>query len=130
LFQCRASLFICSGYRLSGAGCHRGYYRRQADAEVYALVRQKANDPRWALPDPTIQIKPESRMHDPFSADHPPLPPDDPASAQLMQLVDDKPGFSHYRNGDTDYVEPRLNVVLPLNGNGVVIDTRGRLNWR
>ncbi len=108
---------------LLGAGCHRGYYRRQADAEVYSLIRQKANDPRWDLPNTTIEVKPESRMHDPFSADHPPLPPDDPASAKLMQVVDDKPGYSHWHaNGDTDYVEnPEWMSFLPVDENGVVI---------
>ena len=25
-------------------GCHRSYYRQQADAEAYALIRQKANN--------------------------------------------------------------------------------------
>lgn len=108
---------------LLATGCHRGYYRRQADAEAYALIRQKATDPRWALPETTIEIRPESRMFDPFSADHPPLPPDDPESAKLMQLVDDKPGFSHWHaNGDTDYVEsPDWRAYLPIDANGYVL---------
>ena len=72
---------------------------------------------------PTIQVKPESRMHDPFSADHPPLPPDDPSSAKFMQLVDDKRGYSHWHaNGDTDYVEsPDWMSYLPVDANGQVI---------
>lgn len=113
-------------WTLVATGCHRGYYRRQADAEAYALIRQKATDPRWAIPDATIEVKPESRMHDPFSADHPPLPPDDPTSAKLMQVVDDKPGYSHWHaNGDTDYVEsPDWRAYLPIDENGnVLIDS-------
>ncbi len=113
-------------------GCHRGYYRRQADAEAQALIRQKMNDPRWNQIDPTIDINPESRMHDPFSADHPPLPPDDPASHQLMEQVDCKRGYPHWHaNGDTCYVEnPIWQSYLPVNQQGVLeldIDTAVRL---
>ncbi len=120
-FRWPCALIIAAS--LLGAGCHRGYYRRQADAEVYALIRQKANDPRWDLPNTTIEVMPQSRMHDPFSADHPPLPPDDPASAKLMQVVDDKPGYPLWHaNGDTDYVEnPEWMSFLPVDENGVVI---------
>ncbi len=130
LIRCTFALLLLS-IALFGAGCHRGYYRRQADAEVYALVRQKANDPRWDLPDPTIHVKPESRMHDPFSADHPPLPPDDPTSAKFMQLVDDKPGYSRWHaNGDTDYVEsPDWMAYLPVDERGnVIIDSTRAVN--
>ena len=61
-------------------GCHRGYYRRQADAEAKRLIREKSQDPRWATATGNVDIDPQSRMFDPFSADHPPIPPDDPAS--------------------------------------------------
>ncbi len=104
------------------AGCHRGFYRRQADREAQALIQQKACDPRWNLPDSSIEIPASSRMFDPFSIDHPPLPPDDPTSHQLMQRVDDKPGFPHWHaNGDTNHVEnPEWIAHLPVNENGEV----------
>ena len=104
------------------AGCHRGYYRRQADAEAQKLIREKANDPRWCLPDGTIDIDPQSRMFDPFSSDHPPLPPDDPAAHAFMEQVDCKPGYPHWHaNGDTDFVEnPEWMAYLPVNEQGVV----------
>ena len=104
-------------------GCHRGYYRRQADAEATNLIREKLNDPRWSQLSPSIAIQPDSRMHDPFSADHPPLPPDDPASHDLMHCVDDKPGYQHWHvNGDTDYVaNPEWRSYLPLNPEGVLV---------
>ncbi len=104
------------------AGCHRGYYRRQADAEARLLIREKLSDPRWNQLDPSISVSPESRMHDPFSADHPPVPPDDPASHKLMHCVDGKEGYPHWHaNGDTGYISsPDWRSYLPLNAEGVL----------
>ena len=70
-------------------------------------------------------IDPQSRMFDPFSSDHPPIPPDDPASHQLMRCVDGHRGYPHWHaNGDTDYVEnPEWRSYLPVNDeNQVVLD--------
>ena len=104
-------------------GCHRSYYRRQADAEAARLVQQKACDPRWDIPDGDISIDPMSRMFDPFSSDHPPIPPDDPFSHQLMHCVDEKPGYPHWHaNGDTDYVSnPDWKAYLPVNERGQLV---------
>ena len=77
-------------------GCHRGYYRRQADVVAQRLVLEKSADPRWNTSDGKIDINPASRMFDPFSSDHPPIPPDDPASHQFMHNVDGKPGYPHW----------------------------------
>ena len=105
------------------AGCHRSYYRRQADAEARRLIREKANDPRWDSADGTVDIDPQSRMFDPFSKDHPPIPPDDAASHQLMYRVDGKEGYPHWHaNGDTNYVEnPEWKAYLPMNEKGQVV---------
>ncbi len=109
-------------------GCHRGYYRRQADAEAQRLITEKANDPRWDNADGSIEIDPQSRMFNPFSSDHPPIPPDDAASHQFMHSVDGKPGYSHWHaNGDTDHVEnPEWKSYLPTNENGQVVLTLDR----
>jgi len=61
------------------SGCHRSYYRRQAD-----VIKGD------------IEIDSRSRMYDPFSKDHPPIPSDDPSSHQLMRQVDQKPGYPHW----------------------------------
>ncbi len=105
------------------AGCHRGYYRRQADSDAQMLIEQKTCDPRWGQIDPTIEIDPRSRMFDPFSADHPPLPPDDPESHKLMERVDGKPGYPHWHaNGDTQYVEnPEWLSYVPMNEKGELV---------
>ena len=106
-------------------GCHRGYYRRQADAEAARLIREKAVDPRWNSSDGTIEVDPQSRMFDPFSVDHPPIPADDAASHQFMHRVDGKEGYPHWHaNGDSDYIEsPDWRSYLPVDENGQVVLT-------
>jgi len=84
-------------------GCSRAYYRKRADREVYGLIDQKAEDPRWALDLPTIQAQNDSRMFDPDNPDRPLMPPDDPASHQLMERVDGKRGVAKPpKPGDPD----------------------------
>ena len=104
-------------------GCHRGYYRRQADAEARRLVTEKAQDPRWDTADGSLDIVPQSRMFNPFSSDHAPLPPDDPESHKLMRCVDGREGYPHWHsNGDTDHVEnPTWQSYLPVNENGQAV---------
>lgn len=117
---------IAAGGLIQTSACHRGYYRRQADTEATKLISEKANDPHWALMDRTIDIDPRSRMADPFSADHPPMPPDDPASHEFMQRVDDKPAYPNWgANGQLDQVEnPEWMSFVPINENGqLVLDT-------
>ncbi len=114
---------ICCAQIALLAGCHRGFYRRQADAEVRRLVAEKANSPRWDSVTGDIAVDPASRMFDPFSADHPPIPPDDPTSHKLMHQVDGKPGYPHWHaNGDATVVEsPYWRSYLPRNDKGEVL---------
>jgi len=109
------------------AGCSRAYYRRQADNEVYALVDQAADDPRWPLEDYTIQPDFRSRMFDPNSPDCPPMPPDDPESHRLMRRVDGKRGWPFWDcHGHTPFVENAGWIAfLPYRDDGsVVLDRR------
>lgn len=105
------------------AGCQPGYYRRQADAEAYHLIDEKAQDPRWALTECDITPDPRSRIFDPFDPDHEPMPPDDPESHRLMHQVDGKKGYQHwYDNGNTPFVDnPQWLQTLPLNDEGVLV---------
>lgn len=116
-------LAICAA-----VGCHRGYYRRQADRDAQCLIEQKSSDPRWSTIASTIEIDPYSRMFNPFSNDHPPLPPDDPTSSELMKCVDGKRGYPHWdANGNTDFVEnPEWKAYLPRNSQGEVVLTLER----
>ncbi len=104
-------------------GCHRSYYRRQADNEARRLIQQKSTDPRWNnSADGSVDIDPQSRMFDPFSMDHPPIPPDDPSSHLLMQCVNGRRGYPYWHaNGDTSHVaNPDWRSYLPIDESGQV----------
>ncbi len=83
------------------SGCTRERYYRQANQEVQLLVQEKSDDPRWALPDFTIDMDPRSRFYDPCDQVRPPMPPDDPASHQYMHCVDGKRGWPHWHRYGT-----------------------------
>src|SRR5688572_22845848 len=86
----------------SSAGCNRGWYRRQADAEAYALVREKGVHPHWAMDDFSIAVDPRSRMHYQYNPDCPPMPEDDPYSHELMHCVDGKRGYPFWEDNGHD----------------------------
>ena len=60
-------------------------------------------------------------MFDPFCADCPPMPPDDPTAHELMHCVDNKRGWPFWHdNGDTANVEnPAWPAYLEFNDRGV-----------
>jgi len=105
-----------------GNGCSRQFYREQADRNVYDLIAEKSNNPRWPLQNYTINVDPQSRMFDPNSPDCPPMPPDDPYSHRYMHQVDGKKGYpAWHANGDTNYVaNPYWLANVPMNESGVV----------
>ncbi|MEX2185486.1 MAG: hypothetical protein WD875_01775 [Pirellulales bacterium] len=104
-------------------GCSPGYYRRQADDEVYSMLRKVGRDPRWRLDNFSIDADPTSRMHNPDQLDYQPMPPDDPDSHKLMHCVDGKKGFPCWHSdGDTPFVEnPYWLEYLPRDENGVIV---------
>ena len=65
-------LFVLSLMGALLCGCTRAHYRNQADKEVYHIIDERNDDPRWHLPRISIDTPPESRLHDPFDPDHPP----------------------------------------------------------
>ena len=107
---------------LFAPGCNRAHYRRQADWDAYNLVREKSNHPHWQLDNYTIAVDPRSRMFDPFCADCPPMPPDDPTAHELMHCVDNKRGWPFWHdNGDTANVEnPAWPAYLQLDDRGIL----------
>ncbi len=104
-------------------GCHRQYYRKQADLEAHGLIDQKVShageDPGKAL---RIQIDPRSRMFNPFDLDFQPMPIDDPASHRYMKCVDGRKGYPLWHAaGTTNAAEnPQWWQFLPLDENGVL----------
>lgn len=108
-------------------GCHREFYRQQADDEVRAIVEEKSTDPRWAMPGFSIEVNPASRYFDPFDPVKPPLPPDDPESHELMHCVYGKTGWEKWHEyGDRSGLEnPRwqqcLDQYVPRSASGAYV---------
>ncbi|KAA5543804.1 TolC family protein [Roseiconus nitratireducens] len=105
------------------AGCSRTWNRRTADREAACLVREKGG----TFGSTGVYADPYSRLADPSSIDHPPMPPDDPTSHTLMHRVDGKKGFKGWdRFGRLAEVEsPYWKDSLVLDDEGVaVVDLR------
>ncbi|MGC4002450.1 MAG: TolC family protein [Pirellulales bacterium] len=117
-----AGALLCAAWLAASFGCTRAMYRESADQDVYRVVAEKSNDPRWCLQDYTIDIDPRSRMYDGFDPDNEPLPPDDPTAHKLMHCVDGMKGYPCWHlNGDTEMVENlRWMETLPRGPRGEV----------
>lgn len=108
---------------VSLAGCHRQYYRRQADMEAHALIDEKF---AHACQDPGKPIRvtadPQSRMFNPFDLDFQPMPIDDPASHRYMKVVDGRRAYPMWdAAGKTNAMEnPEWWKFLPLDEDGVL----------
>ncbi len=115
-------LLLMSIVVFAACGCHRSFYREQADLEAYDLIAEKASHPHWSLDNYTIEPSQVSRMADFDSPDCPPMPLDDPRSHEFMHVVDNKPAYPFWEvNGQTDFIEnPAWKAFLPLDENGVL----------
>ncbi len=108
---------------LGAAGCHRQFYRRQADQEAHCLIDEKVihsnQDPGGPL---RIGLDPRSRMFNPFDLDFQPMPLDDPDSNRYMRKVDGRKGYPLWHAaGSTNASEnPEWWRFLPLDENGVL----------
>jgi hypothetical protein len=111
------------GIAVLATGCHRNYYRRQADREAHRLIDQKATViARPPAAGVRIDVDRQSRMFNPFDLDFQPMPPDDQASNRYMQCVDGRRGYPMWEAaGKTNSVEsPDWWQFLPVNDNGVL----------
>ena len=121
-------LLVVVGLLLAGsAGCSRGRYYVQADREVNVLLKEKACDPRWALPiNYDVRSDERSRFYDAYNEIFPPMPPDDPTAHRYMHCVDGKHGFSRWHiNGDRTTLDnpawrSRLQEVVELSEDGAI----------
>ncbi|QDS95638.1 hypothetical protein FF011L_44360 [Roseimaritima multifibrata] len=126
-------LLVVAVVSVGATGCHRAYYREQADAEAYALIDEKVWHSRQEnVGNLNIEPARESRMFDPFDPDRQPMPIDDPVSHQYMDSVDGRRGYPLWdANGKTNAAEsPDWWQYLPLDENGVLVldsDTAVRL---
>ncbi len=112
----RVRLLLC--LCLCFVGCSRRWFRRQADQETAAAISEKGG----YLDGGSIYPASASRLHDPFAADRPPMPPDDPQSHQLMRCVDGKRGYKRWgKFGYTPTIESSQWVeTLPRDERGEV----------
>src|SRR5436309_1822135 len=100
------ALALLAAATVGSSGCTRGRYRLAADEEVGHLVLEKSDDPRWCMPDFTIEMDPRSRFYDPWDRDYPPMPPDDAHSHKFMHYVDCMKGWPRWHeHGDIDELE-------------------------
>lgn len=113
------------------AGCSRTFHRQQADLETNALLDQKAFPAESAPGRFRIPLDPRSRMYDPYDPDREPMPPDDPAAARYLEVVDGKRGSAEWSNlPRTRYVDnPNWQQYLPRNEEGLTtLDQQGALD--
>jgi hypothetical protein len=76
---------------LGDAGCTRKFWRKQADAEVDALLTSKNCYDAWKIEEYRLPPDGRARFADPNPVDRPPMPPDDPG-AKALSPNPQKPG--------------------------------------
>ncbi len=91
---------------LGAAGCTRAYHRNRADQETQGILAEKEADGRLILHGLSIERPPQSRLHDSFNTNCPPMPPDDPAAHDYMHAPNGLRGYKHWHDdGDAPSVE-------------------------
>ncbi|MFM7073227.1 MAG: hypothetical protein ACKO38_15685 [Planctomycetota bacterium] len=124
--QGRKVLMLALAFSLAATGCNRAHYRRQADIDAHAMIGEKISSEHWDISNYSVFVDPRSRMFDPFAADTPPMPKDDPYSHEFMHEVNGKKGYAGWHaSGSIDSVEnPAWREFLPLDERGVLrLDT-------
>lgn len=118
------ALLCLAAAAFAATGCSRAHYRRQADAEAFALTQEKIVSPHSDLGGKfSIAIDPRSRMYDPYNPDRPPIPEDDPEAQEFMQVVDGKKGWPFWHdNGERPEVEnPAWMEYLEFDESGKLV---------
>jgi hypothetical protein len=76
-------LVLAGCFSLYMTGCTRKFYRNQADLEVSDILTQKDQFAEWQIDQYHVYSDPRARFADDTNPDRPPMPPDDPASAEM-----------------------------------------------
>jgi hypothetical protein len=76
-------LVMAGLFSLYLTGCTRKFYRNQADLEVSDILTQKDQFAEWQIDQYHVYPDPRARFADDTNPDRPPMPPDDPASAEM-----------------------------------------------
>jgi len=97
----RAAIALGTAFLLcASVGCVRSFYRQSADRDVARAIDEnvrRLEAPPGLQEQVNVVANEESRLFDSFDPDHPPLPPDDPTSHELMVKVDGKAGARAWR---------------------------------
>jgi hypothetical protein len=76
-------LLLAGLFGLSVSGCTRRFYRNRADLEVADILTDKDQFADWQIEQYHVYPDPRARFADDTNPDRPPMPPDDPASAEM-----------------------------------------------
>ena len=98
---------VC-GSLIAVSGCQRSFWRQNADDNTYAILEDKAADPRWAPPRLDLLPDSRSRFFDPYDPDCEPLPPDDPTAHAYMHWMG-----RNMNSGVAKVDQPWTGGVLP-----------------
>lgn len=92
-------------WMLASAGCTRVFYRKQADREIDAILREKEVSPETRIENMHVYPDMRARFADPFNPDRPPMPPDDPL-AKALGPNPQKPGHAGVKSFEgTGYLD-------------------------
>src|SRR5205809_5045300 len=94
--MCRRLLLVLGLLGLAGlslSGCTRRFYRTRADMEVDDILTEKDQFADWQIEQYHVYPDPRARFADDTNPDCPPMPPDDPASAEMAPNPQ-KPGHA------------------------------------
>ncbi len=117
-------------FLLTGIGCTRQKYRKDADAEVYNLLNtvDKTSEKYWEMDGFTLQESCNSRYANRYDLDNQPSPIDDQVSAKLLGDVEGPKGRKKWsENGFTNTVENenwRKTLPEPNENGEIVLDQK------
>ncbi len=99
------NLTLAAGLFVQASGCTRNFYRKGADEEVSEVLAQKDKFPVWQIENWHIYPDPRARFADDTNPDHPPKPPDDPASYDMAPNPQKVPKAGVARIEGSGYIE-------------------------
>ncbi|MCI0638228.1 MAG: TolC family protein [Gemmataceae bacterium] len=90
---------------LWSSGCTRRFFRKRADNEVAAILRDKDVFPEWKIENYNVYPDPRARFADLTNPDRPPMPPDDPAASRLAPNPQHPPRAGVFFEVGTGYLD-------------------------
>ncbi len=106
---------LAAGLFVQAGGCTRNYFRQDADKEVSEVLAEKDKYPNWQIDNWHIYADPRARFADNTDPDHPPKPPDDPASYDMAPNPQraGKPGIEPHRGERLPRVDGQMGQGEP-----------------